>query len=348
VIARIAGVVTDGDCAAAKRIFACSTRDDGVNVPGAVWYRSSREPQVASLGEGWANGLAMAAGQFATGVTDPFLEFRSDDAERRHPEPVSNTNASDRKPAVRLSEAVPDAPGPGTSRNELPPAPVRRGRGRTPGLRQSVETAMLEALDNGTLSIDALGDMTEEALAAQFKVSRTLVRKVRKSVLAVKDINLNTAMRIFEQDARVGAIKVYQAGPSGDHWVAPLGLWRPGSLNRWAGGLALDGGQFAWGKIYPNLEVRLADAARRYPGHGSDPVGRERPPAPVRPSRGPRPKKSEAVERAMYEKVERGTLLIDALVNTTEEALAAEYGVSRTTARRAKNSVLARRNSISE
>jgi hypothetical protein len=279
------------------------------------------------------------------------VDFRSesacDDPDYLHLRPDPKAEGRDKKPAGALSNRV-QLPEPNTSKYELRPLKVRPRRGRTLEIRESVERALLEALDDGTLSLEELASETEEALAARWNVSRTPAREARKAVLAHKDPNLDAAMRAFEQHARDGAINVYQTAQSGDRWAAPRGLWRPGSLKRWVGGLAVDGGPFAWSKIYPNLEIRLDDAERQYPGFDRGTVGRKRPAAPVRPRRGPRPKKSKAVEDAMHEQIEQGTLTIQALSERKEEALAAEYDCSRTTARRARNSILTRIRSIPE
>jgi hypothetical protein len=59
-----------------------------------------------------------------------------------------------------------------------------------------------------------------------------------------------------------------------------------------------------------------------------------------RRERGPRPQKRMAVEAAMKMNIEAGTLNRDDLSQSTEEALAAEYHVSRYTVRNARNNVL--------
>jgi hypothetical protein len=207
---------------------------------------------------------------------------------------------------------------------------------------------MLEALDRGTMLLDELVTEPEEALAKRWGISRTPAREARKAVLAEKDPNRDAAMRVFERHVRDGEINVYQIGPGGLPWSIPSGLWGPGSLKRWTGGLVLDGGPYYWGKIFPNLEVLVADAESLYPGCMSEAVSHEPTLTPTRPRRGPRPEKREAVERAMCEQIERGTLSMDKLRRTKEEALAAEYRCSRTTVRRARKSVLSRRSSNSE
>jgi hypothetical protein len=204
---------------------------------------------------------------------------------------------------------------------------------------------MLEALDSGTISLDELASEPEEALAKRLGVSRTPVREARKAVLAEKDANRDAAMRVFERHVRDGDINVCQINTAGLPWSIPSGLWGPGSLKCWTSGLVLDGGPYYRGKIFPNLEVLLADAERIGPGCTAEVVSHERAPTSARPRRGPRPEKSEAIERAMCEQIERGALSIEALIGAKEEALAAEYGRSRTTVRRARNSVLKKLNS---
>jgi hypothetical protein len=205
---------------------------------------------------------------------------------------------------------------------------------------------MREAIDHGALSLETLASATEKEPASLFGGSRTPVREARKALLAEKDSKLDAAMRVFERHVRDGEIKVCQIGSRGLPWSIPSGLWGLGSLKRWTQGLVLDGGQFYRGKFFANLEVLLADAERIHPGGPLE--SHERTPTPTQPRRGPRPRKSEAIERAMSEQIERGTLSIDALRRTKEEALAAEYVCSRTTVRRARKSVLAKRSSISQ
>jgi hypothetical protein len=155
-------------------------------------------------------------------------------------------------------------------------------------------------------------------------------------------------MRVFEQHVRDGEIEVCQIGSKGLPWRISKGLWGPASLKRWTSGLVLDGGPFSPRKIFADLKVLCADAQRIYPGCTSEAVGHERPPASTRPRRGPRPGKSKAVERAMQEKIELGTLSIEVLRESTEEALVADFGYSRPTVRRARKSVLVKSDSISE
>jgi hypothetical protein len=353
VIAHIAGVPTDGDFTAAKRIFALSSSGGSIKEAndGALrrrfFYPGSIEPQISSLVEGWGSGGAVAAGQFVAGVIDTHSEFAREDADSRYLDNASEADGRDKQSPEAPSERS-EIQEPCASKKESRPVSVWSRSGRTPELRRDTESAMLRALDSGALSLDALASATEKALAAQYGVSRATARKARKAVLAEKDPVLNAAMRSFEQHARDGAIKVYQTAPNGQRWVAPPGLWRPGSLRGWTGGLVLEAGPLAWGKIYPNLEISFDDAKRHYPGFDPGTVGRKRPHAPVRPSRGPRPLKSKAIEDAINEQIERGSLSIQALRERKEEALVAEYGCSRTTVRRAKKAVLARKSSMPE
>jgi hypothetical protein len=311
IVAHIAGVSTAGDFTAAKRIFAGRC---------AWWYPRSTEPKVTTVWEEWANGSAAAAGQ---GAID--FGFLMPDAAR---------------PSASIGVLRPPSARP----ESRPPL----GLGQRPGLRQRIESEMLEALDSGTILLDELVSEPEEALAKRWGVSRRTVREARKAVLVEKDANRDAAMRVFERHVRDREINVCQIKAGGLPWSIPSGLWRPGSLKRWTGGLVLDGGPYYWGKIFPNLEVLVADAESIYPGCRSEAASHERTPTPTRPSRGPRPKKSEAVERAMCEQIERGTLSIDELRRTKEEALAAEHRCSRTTVRRAIKSVLRRTSSTSE
>jgi hypothetical protein len=303
IVAHIARVSTAGDFAAAKRIFAgrCTW-----------WYPRWREPTVTTVWEEWANGSAAAAGQGT--IIFVFLI-----------------------PDVAYPGASTGVPRPSSVSPETRRWPGRPKSRRSPGLRQRIQGEILEALDSGKLSLEALALEPEEALAAQWEVSRTTAREARKAVLAQKDANLDAAMRGFERQAREGEINVCQIGSGGHPWFISRGLWGPGSLKRWTGGLVLDGGPYYGGKIFPNLLVLAADAESIYPGCASEPLSHGTS-TPKRPSRGPRPKKSEAVERAMCEQIERGILSIDELRGAKEEALAAEYGCSRTTVRRARKS----------
>jgi DNA-binding GntR family transcriptional regulator len=56
--------------------------------------------------------------------------------------------------------------------------------------------------------------------------------------------------------------------------------------------------------------------------------------------RGRRPKKLGQVIEAISEDIRQGRLTEDALTNTLEKDLAAKYGVSRDTARKARDAVL--------
>jgi hypothetical protein len=57
-------------------------------------------------------------------------------------------------------------------------------RGRKPVVLERTKEAMRHAINEKLLPVDALADMKEEALRAQFSASRDTVRKARKSVLA--------------------------------------------------------------------------------------------------------------------------------------------------------------------
>jgi hypothetical protein len=225
----------------------------------AWWHPRSTGPKVTTAWEEWANGSAAAAGQGA----------------------------------IDFGFLMPDAARPSASIGVLRP-PSARPESRPPlGLRQRIEREMLEALDSGTILLDELVSEPEEALAKRWGVSRTPAREARKAVLAEKDVNRDAAMRAFERHVRDREINVCQIRAGGLPWSIPNGLWRPGSLKRWTGGLVLDGGPY-WGKIFPNLEVLVADAESIYPGCTSEAVSHERTPTPTRPSRGPRPKKERS------------------------------------------------------
>jgi hypothetical protein len=331
VVAHLAGVAIAGDWTAAKRTFVGQY---------PWWYPRSSEPVVTTVWEEWANGSALQAGQGAFASTSVIVDEETDALTARHRmQDVARhgTSTGILQPASARPETSP-----------LPGLRKRLRRRQTLPLHQRIANMMLEALDSGKMLLDELVSETEEALAKRWEVTRTPAREARKAVLAEKDPNLLAAIRAFERHVRDGDINVCQIGSGGLPWSIPSGLWGPGSLKRWTGGLVLDGGQYYWGKIFSNLEVLLADAERIDPGCTTEAASHERAPTSTRPRRGPRPQKSEAVERAMCEQIERGTLSRDELRRTKEEALVAEYGSSRTTVRRARNSVLAARNSISE
>jgi len=325
IVAHIAGVAIAGDWKAAKRSFVGQC---------PWWHPRSSEPLVTTVWEEWANGSGLQAGQGAFSFPSVIVDGKIDALAAHY-----------RKPDLAWHNASTGILRPLSVRAESRPPPGVR---RRPGLRQTIASRMLEALDGGTLSLDELVSEPEEALAKRWGVTRTPAREARKAVLAEKDANRDAAMRVFERHVRDREINVCQIKAEGLPWSIPSGLWGPGSLKRWTGGLVLDGGQYYWGKIFPNLEVLLADAERIDPGCTTEAASHERAPTSTRPRRGPRPQKSEAVERAMCEQIERGTLSIDELRRTKEEALVAEYGSSRTTVRRARKSVLAGRSSISE
>jgi hypothetical protein len=325
IVAHIAGVAIAGDWKAAKRSFVGQC---------PWWYPRSNEPMVTTVWEEWANGSAVQAGQGAFAFPSVIVDGEKDALAAHHRMPDLAWHSASTGILRRPSARAEGRPPPGLRRR--------------PGLRQTIASRMLEALDSGTISLDELVSETEEALAKRWGGTRTPVREARKAVLAEKDANRDAAMRVFERHVRDREINVCQINAGGLPWPIPSGLWRPGSLKRWSGGLVLDGGPYYWGKIFPNLEVLVADAESIYPGCTSEAVSHERTPTPTRPRRGPRPKKSEAVERAMWEQIERGTLSMDELRGTKEEALAAEHHCSRKTVRRARKSVLSRTSSTSE
>jgi hypothetical protein len=142
-------------------------------------------------------------------------------------------------------------------------------------------------------------------------------------------------------------------------WVRsrPTGLWlvqreafrRPGhwSLN--------------WVELF-RADVTSALCAAEL-GHGAIPLassdslkivqtGQVRPVAPGQSGgsgparrRGPRPVKFERAKNAMKDELKMGRRTVDDLENMLEKDLAAEYGVSRETARKARNAVLLEMNS---
>ena len=75
---------------------------------------------------------------------------------------------------------------------------------------------------------------------------------------------------------------------------------------------------------------------------GPKSAGRSRRPDAVGPARrrGPRPRKLDRTKDAMRDDVRQGRFTVEDLSSMVEEALAANYGVSRDTARKARNEVL--------
>jgi hypothetical protein len=154
VVAHIAGVSTAGDFTAAKRIF--ESRYEW-------WYPRSSEPKVTTVWNEWKDGSALSVGQNWTGWVD-------------------------------LPLVMPEIPEPGISTGALQPVSMSQRHAGTRGRRRDIETVMHVALDNGTLSLEALASATERELALQYGGSRTPVREARKAVLAERNSKLDAEL----------------------------------------------------------------------------------------------------------------------------------------------------------
>jgi hypothetical protein len=105
-----------------------------------------------------------------------------------------------------------------------------------------------------------------------------------------------------------------------------------------------DGKKFLFVEVYVNrrdLERWLGTrpASRLAAGGATAPPGARNDPSASR-RRGPRPVKCEAVLKAMKKSISDHKYTIESLKEATEESLAAEFNVSRTTIRKARTKIL--------
>ena len=122
------------------------------------------------LAQGKRSSDSSASGGF--GVTKPQsaadLDLAKSDA---------STSANGQAGADRIDPSTPVMPPVGT-------VCAQKKRGRRPEKRQSVEVAMRRAITEERHTKESLRDSTEDALAAEFRASRTTVRAARKAALS--------------------------------------------------------------------------------------------------------------------------------------------------------------------
>jgi hypothetical protein len=140
IVAHIAGVAIAGDWTAAKRIFVGQC---------PWWYPKSTEPTVTTVWEEWANDWALQVGQGALAFPPEIIVGEKD--------------------ALATHRRTPDATSHSASTGILRPPSSRPESKRPPGLRQRIESKILEALDTGNLLLEALASEPEESLAARWR-----------------------------------------------------------------------------------------------------------------------------------------------------------------------------------